>query len=307
MSDIEERVRGALEARAGVTGIRTMPPGTHRRIRSRQAGASAVALAAVAAFSFVAFELFSSPLGGSRPPQSSGSPTAQPKSDVEIVPAPNEPDGSPAWNLVDPPVPGEWPEVTHGDLSEAYVDRTVGEEDSLLVDKTVIDAGRVQGEPWTLVALEQNGGGLWFEAAPGPCGELFLGSWGVDGGASFCLRLEDMEGSPEMTSTGIVWGVGPITAYAGVVTSRVDRVEIVLGRGDVRRVPLLDGLRGVTGRYFAVFVPNGARGEVLAYDPSGEVVGREQLCAATFEVQADATGACGNGLLSPSSPVVGGP
>ena len=186
---------------------------------------------------------------------------------------------------VDPPAPGEWPAVTRGDLSDAYVDVSVEEAASIVVDKTAIDAGRVQDEPWSLVALEQNGEGmLWSEAAPGPCGELYLGSWGDDGGGSFCLRLDDLGGAPEMTSMGIVWGVGPITAYAGVATSRVDRIELDLVAGGSRRVPLLDGPSGVSGRYFVVFVPNGARGSVVAYGASGEVVGRDVLCAAQLEV-----------------------
>ena len=106
---------------------------------------------------------------------------------------------------------------------------------------------------------------------------------------------------------GIVWGVGPITAYAGVATSRVDRIELDLVAGGSRRVPLLDGPPGVSARYFVVFVPNGARGSVVAYGASGEVVGRSVLCAAELEVPADATGTCGNGVVSSSSPVVSGP
>jgi hypothetical protein len=300
MTDMEARIRAALDERTIATAIRTMPPGTLRRIRSRQAGAALMALATAVAFSFATFELFSAPRSGSR--------TANGKNDVEVVPAPRGPDTSGSWNDVDPPAPGEWPRVTHGDLSEAYVDRTEGEETSFAVDKTAIDAGRVQDEPWSLVALEQNGNGaMWSEASPGPCGELFLGSWGDDGGASFCLRLDGMEGSPEMTSTGIVWGVGPIAAYAGVAMNGIHRIELDLAGGGSRSVPLLDGPRGATGRFFVVFVPNEARGSVVAYGPSGEVVGREGLCAAELEVPDDATGACGNGLLSPSSPVVAGP
>ena len=106
---------------------------------------------------------------------------------------------------------------------------------------------------------------------------------------------------------GIVWGVGPITAYAGVATSRVDRIELDLVAGGSRRVPLLDGPPGVSGRFFVVFVPNGARGSVVAYGASGEVVGRDGLCAAQLEVPEDATGTCGNGVVSSSSPVVSGP
>lgn len=300
MNDLEDRIRATLHEQASATVIRTMPQGTRRRIRSRQAGATLVALATAAAFSFAAFEMFATPQGGSR--------TANGSEDVQIVPAPRGPDTSLIVHDVDPPAQGEWPIVTRGDLRGAYIDRTNGEDASLVVDKTAIDAGRVQDEPWSLVALEQNGdGAMWSEAAPGPCGELFLGSWGDDGGASFCLRLDGMPGSPEMTSTGIVWGVGPITAYAGVVTSHVDRVELDLAGGGSTRVPILDGPRDVTGRFFVVFVPNGALGSLVAYGASGEVVGHESLCAAELEVPADATGACGNGLLDSSSPVVSGP
>jgi hypothetical protein len=299
MNDLEQRIRATLQERASVTVTRTMPQGTRRRIRSRQAGAGLLALATAAAFSFVAFELFSTPSGGSRTANSEN---------AEIVPAPRGPDTSLILHDVDPPAQGAWPIVTRGDLSDAYIDRTDGEDTSFIVDKTAIDAGRVQDEPWSLVALEQNGdGAMWSEASPGPCGELFLGSWGDDGGASFCLRLDDLAGSPEMTAAGIVWGVGPVTAYAGVATSLVDRVELDLVGGGSTRVPLLDGPSGVTGRLFVVFVPNGARGSLVAYGTSGEVVGHEVLCAAELEVPADATGTCGSGLLSSSSPVVSGP
>jgi hypothetical protein len=302
MNDLEERIRATLDRRAGTSAIRTMPPGTRARIRPRQTGSALVAFATALAFSFVTFQLFSTPSGASR--------TANGGNDVEVevVPAPQDPDLSWSWDGVDPPAPGEWPDVTHGDLSDAYVDLSEGEAASFVVDKTPIDAGRVQDVPWSLVALEQNGNGaLWSDASPGPCGELFLGSWGDDGGGHFCLRLDAMEGSPEMSSIGIVWGVGPITAYAGVATSRVDRIELELVGGGSRRVRLLDGPPGVSGRLFVVFVPNGARGRVVAYGPSGEIVGRDVLCAAQLDVPADATGACGTGLVSTSSPVVGGP
>jgi hypothetical protein len=300
MNDLEERIRATLDQRAKLSAIRTMPPGTRRRIRSRQGGAAFVAFATAMAFSSVAFGLFSTPSGASR--------TAAGEDEVVIVEPPRGLDASLDLHDVDPPPPGEWPDVTYGDLSDAYVDHSEEEAASVVVDKTAIDAGRVQDEPWSLVALEQNGdGALWSEASPGPCGELFLGSWGDDGGGSFCLRLDAIEASLEMTSMGIVWGVGPITAYAGVATSRVDRIELDLVGGGSRLVPLLDGPAGVSARYFVVFVPNGARGSVLAYGESGDIVGRNALCAAQLEVSADATGTCGNGVVSSSSPVVSGP
>jgi hypothetical protein len=298
MSPLEERIRATLEERVEASAVRTMPRGTRGRIRARQTGTAFVAFTAAMSFSFVAFELFSTPTDASR--------TAADR-DV-VVPAPHGPDTWLDLHDVDPPAPGEWPDVSHGDLSDAYVDRSEEEGASIVVDKTAIDAGKVQDEPWSLVALAQNGtGALWSEASPGPCGELFLGSWGDDGGGSFCLRLDDMEESLEMTSMGIVWGVGPITAYAGVATSRVDRIELDLVGGRSRIVPLLDGPPGVNARYFVVFVPNGARGSVIAYGGSGEVVGRGELCAARLEVPADATGTCGDGVVQSSSPVVGGP
>jgi len=301
MNDIEARIRATLHDRVGSTAIRTMPSGTRRRIRSRQAGAALVAIATLVAFSFVTFQMFSTP---------SASRTADGKNETEIVVVqpPRGLDASLDLHDVDPPAPGEWPDVARGDLSHAYVDYTEGEEASFVVDKTAIDAGRVQDEPWSLVALEQNGEGeLWSEASPGPCGELYLGSWGDDGGGSFCLRLDDLKGAPEMTSMGIVWGVGPITAYAGVTTSRVHHIGLELVGGGSRSVPLLDGPPGVAGRFFVVFVPNGARGSVVAYGASGEVVGRDALCAAQLEVPADATGTCGNAVASSASPVVSGP
>jgi hypothetical protein len=298
MSTLEERIRATLDERVRASAIRSMPHGTRRRIRARQVGTALVAFAMAMSFSFVAFELFSMPTDASR--------TAA-DNDI-VVPAPHGRDTSLDLHDVDPPAPGEWPDVTSGDLSDAYVDRSEGEGASIVVDKTAIDAGRVQDEPWSLVALEQNGtGALWSQASPGPCGELFLGSWGDDGGGSFCLRLDAMSGSPEMTSMGIVWGVGPITAYAGVATSRVDRIELDVVGGGSRVVPLLDGPPGVNARYFVVFVPNGARGSVIAYGGSGEVVARGGLCAAQLEVPADATGTCGNGVAHSSSPVVSGP
>ena len=63
----------------------------------------------------------------------------------------------------------------------------------------------------------------------------------------------------------------------------------------------------MSGRYFVVFVPNGAEGRVIAYGASGEILGRDVLCAAQLEVPVDATGTCGNGAVSSSSPVVSGP
>jgi hypothetical protein len=299
VSDLEERIRTTLDQHARPSAIRMMPPGTRGRIRSRQAGSAFVALATAMAFSFLTFQLFSTPSGASR--------TADGE-DAVVVQPPQGLDASLDLHDVDPPAPGEWPDVTRGDLSDAYVDRSEEEAASIVVDKTAIDAGRVQDEPWSLAALEQNGeGSLWSEASPGPCGELYLGSWGDDGGGSFCLRLDGMEGAPEMTSMGIVWGVGPITAYAGVATSRVDRIELDLVGGGSRPVPLLDGPPGVSARYFVVFVPNGVEGRVIAYGGSGEVLGRDILCAGELEVPADATGTCGNGVVSSSSPVVSGP
>jgi hypothetical protein len=295
MSHLEDLIRSTLDTRAPITGVRTIPQGTLRRIRVRQAVSSVIASVIVAALAVGAFEAFSIPFDRSRPADGPG--------DAEIVPAP--PQGAPTWDRVEAPPPGSWPDVTHGALQDGYVDRTVGEGASVLVDKTVVAAGWVQGVPWSLVALEQDGeGATWHPAAPGPCGELFLGAWGDDGGAGFCLRMDDTVGSPAMSAVGIVWGVGPLSAYAGVVTDAVDRVEVVLGSGDTRAVPLVEGPRGMTGRLFALFVPNGARGTIVARSADGDVVARQPLCAADLIVPEDATGGCGEGLMGPASPVV---
>jgi hypothetical protein len=296
MSGIEERIHSTLSAQVAGTGIRTMPAGTLRRIRARQAWSSMVGSAVVVVFALVAIEAFSVPVDRTR--------TADGEQTV-VVPAPAQ--GDPTWDRVEAPAPGAWPEVTHGAIAEGYVDRTAGEGASLLVSKTVIDAGTVQGVPWSLVALEQTGeGAMWHPAAPGTCGELFLGAWGDDGGVSFCLGLDGGVAAPPMGTVGVVWGIGPLSASAGVVTDRIDRVEIVLGSGGSRPVPLLEA-HGVSGRVFAVFVPNGARGAIVARDADGNVVARAPLCAADVVVEDGATSACGSGLVGTSSPVVAGP
>ena len=61
MNDLEERIRASLDQRATASAIRTMPPGTRGRIRSRQAGSALVAFATAMAFSFFTFQLFSAP------------------------------------------------------------------------------------------------------------------------------------------------------------------------------------------------------------------------------------------------------
>jgi hypothetical protein len=86
----------------------------------------------------------------------------------------------------------------------------------------------------------------------------------------------------------------------------VERVEIVLSSGETRMVPLVEGPRGMTGRVFAVFVPNGARGTIMASAADGGVVSRQALCAGDLTVAEDETGGCGAGLMGPSSPVVTG-
>ena len=111
MNDLEERIRATLDQRARPSALRTMPPGTRRRIRSRQAGAAFVAFATAMAFSSVAFALFSTPSGVSR--------TAAGEDEIVVVQPPRGLDPSLYLHDVDPPSPGEWPDVTNGDLSGA--------------------------------------------------------------------------------------------------------------------------------------------------------------------------------------------
>ncbi len=133
MNDLEERIRATLADRATAPAIRTMPSGTRGRIRSRQAGSALVAFAAATAFSFLTFQLFSAPSGASRTAD------AEAVTKVQIVQPPQGLDASLDLHDVDPPAPGEWPDVTRGDLRGAYVDYTVEEEVSIVV---VQDADR---------------------------------------------------------------------------------------------------------------------------------------------------------------------
>jgi hypothetical protein len=222
-----------------------------------------------------------------------------------VVPAPNIV-GTPSWDPIEAPAPGAWPDVTHADLLGAYVDRTVGEDSSIVEGKTAIDAGTVQGVAWSLVALVQNGeGAMWAPAAPGPCAELYVGPAGENGGGTVCLRLDTTNERPDLSVGGVVWGMGPLTAYTGVATAHVERLTFEGSDGSERSVRLLSLGGSVDARFFAIFVPNDARGRFVAYDGSGTVLDRAPACASSLDVGHRATGGCGPTLLGASSPVVG--
>jgi hypothetical protein len=293
MNDIETRVRRALDAHAPVVGVSDLPARTRRRIRLRQGRTAVAMLAAVAVVGFAGLSLASVPLRGTGPAGS------------VVVPAPSDPNTAPAWDPIEAPAANAWPTTTRSNPDGAYVDRTTGENVSLVIDKTAIEAGTVQNADWSLVALEQNGTGpMWSGAAAGPCAEIFVGGLGENGGGTVCLRLDDTVGTPDLNVAGVVWGQGPITAYVGVTSSRVAAVDVSISSGETRVVRLFDGPAGITARFFAAFVPNGAAGHLVARDASGAVIERIPLCAADLTPAPNETAGCGAGLLSATSPVV---
>lgn len=295
MSDLETKVRRSLERHAGAPHIRAMPRRTKRAIRLRQS--------LVAGSAFVVILVLTAGLVGVNGAfRGEG---AVPRASV-VVPAPSISGTAPVWAPIEAPASGAWPAVTRTDLVGAYIDRTVGEDDSIVVGKTPVDAGTVQDVPWSLVALVQNGeGAMWGPAAPGPCAELYVGPAGENGGGGVCLRLDTTKERPDLSVGGVVWGMGPLTAYTGVATTRVERLTFEGSDGSERPVRLLSLGGSVQARFFAIFVPNDARGHLVAYDRSGTVLDRAPLCAASLEVGSRETGGCGPTLLGVSSPVVG--
>jgi hypothetical protein len=295
MNDLETTVRRSLERHAGVPPAGAMPRGTRRAVRLRQS--------LVVGSTFVVILVLTSGLVGVAGAFRGNE--AVPRASV-VVPAPSIPGTAPVWDPIEAPAPGAWPAVTHTDFVGAYIDRTVGEDDSIVEGKTPVDAGTVQDVPWSLVALVQNGeGAMWAPAAPGPCVELYVGPAGENGGETVCLRLDTTKERPDLSVGGVVWGMGPLTAYTGVATTRVERLMFEGSDGSERPVRLLSLGGSVHARFFAIFVPNDVRGHLVVYDGSGTVLDRAPLCAASLDVGSREAGGCGPTLLGVSSPVVG--
>jgi hypothetical protein len=107
---------------------------------------------------------------------------------------------------------------------------------------------------------------------PIPVGELFLGAGGKFGGSG--LRFS----SPQFGVSGTGFGSVGLTAYAGIVGESVAAVEFRPASDEARPIRLFEGPSTLGSRYFVLWPPTGAVGEIVALDASGEVVDQTSLC-----------------------------
>ena len=283
MIDLETRLRDTLDLRVPSPTPRPMPAGTASRVARRRA-------VAIATTTAVALVLVAGAAGLFRY-LSTGS-AVQPAAEATVaMPSPTEPGvtyvtPAPFADLA----PGEWPRVQVGGVEDPYVDRQVGAEPA----KTVVASGLVEGTEWSMTAY----------ALPrwGTCGELFLGDLGDDGGVRTCSHIESEPGQTDLRIAGTSFGLGPLTAYTGVVSGRVDRVVFEFDDGSRRTADLLEGPRRVDARSFVLFVPIDAAGRVVAFDAGGGRVASETLCVASPAPLEQVT-SCGNGLATTYSAV----
>ena len=193
--------------------------------------------------------------------------------------------------------PDGWPTVTLGGDFEPYVDHVVSQDGAVdpgvVGEKHVVAYGTVNGIPWSLTGFAASGGD-WAGAeqpdgTPGAAGELFLGALGSMGGSSFSLSVAPSH-PDDLRAAGVAFGDAALTGYAGIVSPRVASVELRPDGGDPIDVTLVDGPADVDARYFAVWTPNDLRGELVALDAAGEVIGSAPMCASVPE--AGSTSSC---------------
>jgi hypothetical protein len=285
--DLETKLSETLDRHAPSPRSRSMPAGTASRVIRRRAAAIATAMALAVALVAGGAGLFRY--------LSRGPAVQRPAAEATVaMPSPTEPDvtyvtPAPFADLA----PGQWPRVQAGGVEDPYVDRVTGEE----LDKTVVATGLVEGIEWSMTAFADR---RW-----GTCGELFLGDWGDYGGVRSCSRVESEPGQTDLSVAGASFGLGPITAYAGVVSAAVDRVVVELVDGSRRSVDLVNAPHGAGDRLFVEFVPIDAGGRFVAFDADGGRVA-ERLCVGSPASLEQVT-SCGNGLATSFSAVSGQP
>jgi hypothetical protein len=202
---------------------------------------------------------------------------------------------------IEPPAPGEWPDVVLGGDFEPYVDHEVGAggvlDPGVVTSKEPIIWGTVQGVPFSLTAFNVDGSGDWIghggpNGEPGPAGELFLGAGGRYGGGGLALYRSTPWEPSDLGLRGFGFGAGPLTAYAGVVSQRVAAVEFRFEDGQVRSVEPVPGPPGVEAGYVLLWAPNDLGGEVVALAEDGSVLQRSTLCLPARDIEPAANTAC---------------
>lgn len=280
--NLETRLRETMDRHAPSLAPREMPPGTASRVYRRRAAAIATTAALTTALVAGVAGLYR---------YLSGGPAIRPAAEQTVARPSTTESGvtyagpAPFAHLA----PGEWPTVEVGGVERPYVDRESGAE----LDKTVVASGYVEGTEWTMTAFAVHGSGT--------CGELFLGETGDYGGVRFCSDGGE-PGQMDLRIAGTSFGLGPLTAYTGVISDAVDRVVFELADGSRKAADLLQAPPGLDARSFVLFVPRDAAGRVVALDADGALVASEPLCVDSPALLEQVT-SCGNGLSTTFSAV----
>ena len=280
--NLETRLRETMDRHAPSLAPREMPPGTASRVYRRRAAAIATTAALTTALVAGVAGLYR---------YLSGGPAIRPAAEQTVARPSTTESGvtyagpAPFAHLA----PGEWPTVEVGGVERPYVDRESGAE----LDKTVVASGYVEGTEWTMTAFAVHGFGT--------CGELFLGETGDYGGVRFCSDGGE-PGQMDLRIAGTSFGLGPLTAYTGVISDAVDRVVFELADGSRKAADLLQAPPGLDARSFVLFVPRDAAGRVVALDADGALVASEPLCVDSPALLEQVT-SCGNGLSTTFSAV----
>ena len=184
---------------------------------------------------------------------------------------------------------GAWPHVEEGDRdppppSGGWVDEGLIRSD----EPQVLAWGRVEGIPWQLEAWSTAPGpeARWWEHGPiGPEMAFWLGKDAWFGGGGTETRLND---GTDLAASLHFFGSQPsIVFWAGVVSDRVEHVEVRLDGGESRSVGIRRGPPWLP-RYFCFFPPRGATGTVVAVGPSGERLQTEPLIDTELATNANA-------------------
>jgi hypothetical protein len=282
--DLETKMRETMDRHAPSPTLCPMPAGTASRIIRRRVAVIASSMAVAVAFVVGAAGLFRY--------LSAGSTVQRPAAEATVaMPSPTEPGvtyitPAPFADLA----PGQWPDAEVGGVENPYVDRESGVE----LDKSVVASGIVEGTEWSMTSFAMHGAGA--------CGELFLGDWGDYGGVRFCSHVASEPGQTDLRIAGTSFGLGPITAYTGVVSREVDRVVYEAADGSRRSVDLVRAAPGLDARSFVLFVPIDAAGRFVAFAGDGSRVAAESLCVGS-PASVEQVAACGNGLATTFSAV----
>ena len=291
--DLETRLQETLDRHAPSPMSRPMPANIPSRVTRRRTAALVTTVAVAVAVVLGTMGLFRYLSDGSaeqRPAAEGTAAIPTPEIGVTYVTP------APFADLA----PGEWPRVRVGGVEDPYVDREVG-DDEVSTAKVVVDSGFVEGVPWSVTAFgvdHTSVGNLGW----GTCGELFLGDLGDNGGVRFCTQVAGDPGQHDLRIAGASFGTGPVSAYAGIVSDRVERVVFDFTDGSSRHADPVDGPGALGARFFVLFVPNEAAGRVSALDASGATIATEPLCIGGPATRDEVT-MCGNGAAWAASAV----